>query len=222
MNDDLNKLISKLKSFREKHFELGKRVIEADDGALYPLDLLIIASLNRSVSLIKGFASLIEQKNFISAAPLLRLQLDNCLRLSACTLVSNPHEFAVRIFEGERVNNMKDRNGKKMGDGYLAKKMSDDYPWILDVAENKFETNYAQLSLITNAFDSFSQIMESTTNLYLKGGGLIAETASGSFSPSNLCVFINYEEKVTDVHNINDFSLESSDPTIFEEVKNDN
>ena len=144
MRNDINKLISKLRSYREKHFELGKRVIGADDGALNHLDLLIIASLNRSVCLIKGFTILIEQSNFISAAPLLRLQIDNCLRISAGTLVSDPHEFAVRILKGERVSNMKDKNGEKMSDKYLAEKLSDDYPWIMDVYQHS--SGYIHLS----------------------------------------------------------------------------
>lgn len=144
MNDDIKELISKLRSYRKKHFDLGKRVLEADNSALYPLDLLVIASLNRSVCLIKGFTSLIEQNNFISAAPLLRLQIDNCLRISAGTLVSNPHEFAVRILEGERVSNIKDKNGKKMRDKYLAENLSVDYPWIMDVYQHS--SGYIHLS----------------------------------------------------------------------------
>ena len=144
MKDEINKLIPKLRSYRGKHFDLGKRVIEADDGALYPLDLLIIASLNRSVCLIKGFTSLIEQNNFISAAPLLRLQVDNCLRISAGTLVHDPHEFAVKILEGEHVSNIKDKDGEKMRDRYLAEKLSDDYPWIMDVYQHS--SGYIHLS----------------------------------------------------------------------------
>jgi hypothetical protein len=144
MKNDVNELISKLRSYREKHFELGKRVLEADDSAVYPLDLLIIASINRSLCLIKGFTSLIEQKNFISAAPLLRLQIDNCLRISAGTLVINPHEFAVKIFEGERVSNMKDKNGERMTDKYLSEELSEDYPWITDVYQES--SGYIHLS----------------------------------------------------------------------------
>jgi hypothetical protein len=62
--------------------------------ALYPLDFLALAVLNRSLCLLSGFATLLDSKNLISAAPLTRLQLDNCLRFFASTLVENPHEFA--------------------------------------------------------------------------------------------------------------------------------
>ena len=63
-----DKTLEQLKQCRERHFELGSAVMQADGGAIYPFDLLVLATLNRSLCLLKGFVSLIEDRNFVAAA----------------------------------------------------------------------------------------------------------------------------------------------------------
>jgi len=125
--------LSILKDYRGKHLQLGSEVMEADNGNIFLLDLLIISTLNRSMCLLKGFVELIETKNFISASPLVRLQLDNGLRLFAGTIVNDPHDFSKKIMEGIAVKDQKDINGKSMTDFYLVDKLSNFYPWIKEV-----------------------------------------------------------------------------------------
>ncbi|MCP4933539.1 MAG: hypothetical protein GY927_04895, partial [bacterium] len=45
---ELEKTLDKLRTYREKHFQLGDMVFKADNGALFPLDILVAATLNRS------------------------------------------------------------------------------------------------------------------------------------------------------------------------------
>lgn len=106
------------------------RMVKADGGAVYPVDLLSYAVIHRSINLVQGFAYLIEKRNFICAAPLLRLQLDNCLRFSAVFLVSDCHEFATQVLKGRPVRRMKDKSGALMNDSYLVKKLAVDHPWV--------------------------------------------------------------------------------------------
>ena len=103
----ISNALEHLGKYREKHFEMGDRVILADGGNLYPFDILVVATLNRSLCLLKGFIELIQARNFVAAAPLIRLQLDNSLRLSAATLVSDPHEFAMNVLKGGLSKNKK-------------------------------------------------------------------------------------------------------------------
>jgi len=138
------KVLEQLKSYREKHFELGKSVLLSYSGAIYPLDLLVLATLHRSLCLLKGFVSLIETKNFTAAAPLIRLQLDNCLRLYAGTLVNDPHEFVKKIIKGIPIRNQKDRSNQKMTDKYLVDKLTQQYTWIKKVYDNT--SGYIHLS----------------------------------------------------------------------------
>jgi hypothetical protein len=91
-----------------------------------------------------GFIELIESRNFIAAAPLIRLQLDNCLRLSAGILVKDPHKFALNVLEGIPIKNQKDMLNEKMTDSYLVKILSKRYPWIDEVYKNT--SGYVHLS----------------------------------------------------------------------------
>jgi hypothetical protein len=136
--------LDKLRKYREKHFELGARVMEAEDGAFYPLDIVMVAALNRSLCLLKGFIELIQSSNLVAAAPLIRLQLDNCLRLSAATRVSDPHKFAINILEGIPVKKQRDVSNQMMTDSYLVRKLAKRYPWMAELYNNT--SGYIHLS----------------------------------------------------------------------------
>ena len=75
----LTNRIARLSAFKT-HIEIGKDMVTTYDGTIYYLDLLATAVFQCSIMLITGFANLISD-NFIRAAPLVRLQLDNYLRI---------------------------------------------------------------------------------------------------------------------------------------------
>ncbi|WP_052263443.1 hypothetical protein [Geobacter pickeringii] len=126
----IEKRIAFLRTGLDLHLKLGEKMLLAYGGALYPLDILANAVLKRSMALITGFTSLVEQRNYVCAAPLLRLQLDNCIRFYGAFIVKNPHEYAERILKGTPVKKMKDRNDKLMHDAHLVEMMSEKYPWV--------------------------------------------------------------------------------------------
>lgn len=125
--------INQLKTYRKQHFLLSSKVIKSDNGKIYTFDLFVLSALNRSISLLKGLINLIKSKNYICAMPLIRLQLDNGLRLFAGTLVKDPHEFAVKVMEGVYINKQKDSSNNLMRDYYLVNKISGIYPWFKDL-----------------------------------------------------------------------------------------
>ncbi len=133
---NIDQELGRLSELRQKHIDLGKSMLTADNGKFYPVDMFCNTILNRSISLLKGFISQIKEKNFISAAPILRLQLDNLLRLSAVWQVENPHDFASDIMGGKQVNEIKNREGEKMYDKLLARNLEKDFPWVISVYEN--------------------------------------------------------------------------------------
>ncbi len=111
-----------------------RAIMEADDNGIYGLDLLAQAVLHRSLMLTSGFSDLIEKRNYTCAAPLVRFQLDNALRFYASSLVDNPHDFAIEVVvKGERIDKMKDRDGERMRDWYLASKLTEHHPWVKNV-----------------------------------------------------------------------------------------
>jgi hypothetical protein len=120
-------------------------LMQAHDGDLYPFDWVVLMVLKRSMALIDGFCTLIEN-NFICASPLIRLQLDNVLRLSAVFLVSDQDQFAIKLLGGEPVRKMKDACGKPMTDGYLVDMLEAAEPGVKELYEHG--SGYVHLSQI--------------------------------------------------------------------------
>jgi hypothetical protein len=135
MNEELTKKLEDLRGGISVCEEMLKKMIEADDGAIYPLDLYAIGTLHRSQALIDGFCDLVSSKNLIGATPLIRLQLDNALRFYAAFIVDDPHQFAGEVLKGESVRNLKDKENKKMTDNYLVNKLSVEHPFITPLYE---------------------------------------------------------------------------------------
>ncbi|GAM53985.1 hypothetical protein JCM19231_3505 [Vibrio ishigakensis] len=127
-----------LEAIRELDKQLIKtvgKITRANNGAIYQMDLLSSAVVNRSLELSKGFESMVKAKLFLCAAPLLRLQLDNLLRYSALWLVENPDAVCLDVLGGKPIRRIKDKNGKKMTDAHLVSVLSKETEWISSVYE---------------------------------------------------------------------------------------
>ena len=116
---DIEKAMEILAEANEQHIKLGKMMADAYQGSIYHMDLYVAAVLNRSLYLIDGFSKLVIDRNYISSVPLLRLQLDNALRLYAAWLVNEPHQFVIDVMPGQHIRILKDASGNRMTDAYL-------------------------------------------------------------------------------------------------------
>lgn len=132
----LNEAIIRLKSTETIIMKLGKELFSADGGNMFPVDLLAIAAMKRTIGNTEGFVTLVEANNMAAARSLLRIQIDTFVRFSATWLVEKPHDFATDVIGGEHIRNIKDKNGKKMTDHYLVDLLSAEYPWLKKVYEN--------------------------------------------------------------------------------------
>lgn len=121
-----------------------KAMIEAYGGAIYPMDLLVAGALNRTRANVKAFSELIRGRNLVIAGALLRVQIDTTLRVSAAFLVHDPHDFAMRVLCGERIDRLIDRNGKRLTDRSLVLALNTDFPWLERVYERT--SGYIHLS----------------------------------------------------------------------------
>ena len=144
MDDDLDKALVDLESTQRALTALAKDAWLAYKGAFYAMDELAVASINRTVSLNAAFCSLMRADNFLAAAHLVRLQLDTALRFSAAWLVESPDEFVNRVFAGENIRKIKDKNGELMRDAYLVDQLSKQWPWIYKVYQET--SGYIHLS----------------------------------------------------------------------------
>lgn len=113
-------------------------------GSIYTTDLYISAIINRAISFIRGFKLLATENNYISSVPIIRMQVDNCLRLYAGSIVSSPSEFFKEYLKGTHIRNLKDANGNKMTDFYLVDLLDKIFPGIQNLYNNT--SGYVHLS----------------------------------------------------------------------------
>ena len=134
LNKVLASSMGSLRFYEKKFQKLAECMISSGKG-MYTLDYYVSGILNRSLSLIYGFETLIESANYLGAVHLVRPYLDNYLRLSAVWLVDEVDLFANNVWKGDMIRKMKDKSGKPMTDAYLKDKATEDYPWIANVYE---------------------------------------------------------------------------------------
>ena len=135
MSKEVDSQLKSLEELSKDHLKIGLYMMQADFGALYGVDFIAIAVLHRSLGLIRGFCSAIRDDNYLCAAPLVRLQLDNLLRFYALFIVVDPHKTAIQIFAGKPLRKQVDKNGQKMLDYYLVDSLSKELPWVKSVYE---------------------------------------------------------------------------------------
>ncbi|MBL4797700.1 MAG: hypothetical protein JKY50_09815 [Oleispira sp.] len=133
MSDQIFASLEKTENLNKELLSLSKRVAKAGD--VFHVDIMTMAVVNRSLELSEGFKLLIEDRKFLCAAPLLRLQIDNLLRYSATWLVERPDEFVAEVMKGTAIRKLKDASGNKMFDAFLVEKLSANIPWIPKVYE---------------------------------------------------------------------------------------
>lgn len=124
---------------------------------MYLGHLVYAALVDRTLSNIHGFTSMIEAKNFLCASSVLRQQIDTAMRANAYNLVSDKNELSKKIMEGTKFYKIKDKEGNEMRDAFLRRELATRYPWINDVYE---ETSGAVHLSEKHIFSSIADVKE--------------------------------------------------------------
>jgi hypothetical protein len=111
---------------------IAEDIIRAETFSAYTLDFFILSNINRAISLNKAFILLLENKNSLTGISIVRLQLDNALRLNAIKVAENKDDFLNHFFEGKPINKYK-QNKEKFTDSYLATRLNEEVPGALDL-----------------------------------------------------------------------------------------
>jgi len=151
-----------LESRRKRLLKLGKAMMEAYEGATYPVDLFALGAIKRTISTIAGFKLLVESLNMVCARTLLRTQVDTALRFYSVFIVDDPHSYSLKILSGKQINHIKDSSGKQMRDAYLVEKLTEEYPWISTVYKNL--SGYIHLS-DNHIFSSVQKVDDGTRSI---------------------------------------------------------
>jgi hypothetical protein len=133
LTNRIEESLKELEEDRKALLAAAERMAQAYGASLYPFDVLANGAIARSLSLTKGFSEMIRQHNLACAGALVRLQLDTALRLTAGWLVDNPHDFAMKVLSGTRIDRLKDRDGQRLRDQRLVEAASAEHPWVPNV-----------------------------------------------------------------------------------------
>lgn len=103
----------------------------------YQIDLVFSGALRRAFSLTRGFFDLVAAENYISAAPLVRLQLDNAIRTVAVIHVDDPDNFIRHVAKGKRIDQLRDKEGHRLTDKHIVDHLvaNENLPWVRRVYE---------------------------------------------------------------------------------------
>lgn len=132
----LKQIIDELEAAREEGLRLAAAVI---GQTLFSDDLYILSLIDKSLRLVDGFKSMIEQRNLTCAGILLRVQLDNCLRTYALYAAADKREVVNSMLgRSAQLNKLNAKNGEKMTDRYLREQ--------LETVDKRFGTVYKEAS----------------------------------------------------------------------------
>lgn len=115
---------------------MGKQLFGEPDASIFGLDLLAYGAIKRNLSTTAAISQMVSSWNMVCARSLLRVHIDTALRFSGAWLVDQPHEFALKVVGGTRIDKFKDRNGSRLTDAHLVKIHAAEYQWLPRVYES--------------------------------------------------------------------------------------
>lgn len=140
----MNSRITELEALAIFHGNNGSALFQACEASLFPCDALAYSVLERSLNLLKGFCLLLRNGGYTCGAALLRMQLDNVLRLHGVVTTSDPHGIANEMINGKALRKLKDSKGHCMTDKRLVEVLSITNPHVERVY--KLTSSYIHLS----------------------------------------------------------------------------
>lgn len=172
--ETLDLLFSKISEINENLRNELKLLFEAEKSKkiLFKLTSIHYSLINRTIETNNGYITLFNCKNYICAITLLRIQVENCLRLYGFTIMDDKGNAIDKFINGEEYKNLTGNNGKKLYDSYLAREIDKKMPGY------NFAKTYKQYCEIIH-FSSFYQAINNelehkksglSASLYLGGG----------------------------------------------------
>jgi hypothetical protein len=132
---DWRNVAQRTKTREKEHLKLLAAVLRADEGKIFPADLIVMGAVQRSLMLLKGFLAMLRSGNYLCAGALLRMQLDTILRLYAASLFPSGSDTLIAFLEDRPLSRLKAPDGKALTDRELATRVGEIYPWIPRVYE---------------------------------------------------------------------------------------
>lgn len=162
MSEELNKLLIELKNEDSKLIEIGKNLIEVN--GMTEFTFFCNSILNRTINLNRGYTTLVNDNNYIAAAPLVRLNLDSLIRLFASTQSEfDVDTFAKKVRKGDVIRKMKyyKNHKERLTDAKLIELIKEikSFKWT----EQIYEAGSGYIHLSNQHFYSSVKIVEPNT-----------------------------------------------------------
>jgi hypothetical protein len=115
-----------------RHIEIMGAVVSQ---TIYLPDLLMWSFGQRSFALLDGFLCSFDSWNLLVAAPLVRLQIDNLVKLSYAATCPNMDALTQALLGGQEFRTMTDVEGKRLTDRRLVELAAPMHAWLEPVYE---------------------------------------------------------------------------------------
>jgi hypothetical protein len=112
----------RLRSQREREI---RAAIPFMNGDFTLEDLYLATSVEFTTRMIDGFDAMLEARNYVCCAQILRGQIGCCLRILGLFAAADQDEFLDVWLRGERIDRLKDKHGKKLTEKHLQELMRD-------------------------------------------------------------------------------------------------
>jgi hypothetical protein len=153
----VQELLALLEQDRDAMLLTGKRLFGEPNAPMFGLDLLAYGAIKRNLSTTTAIAQMVAAWNMVCARSLLRVHIDTALRFSAAWFVEQPHDFALKVIGGHRIDKLKDQAGSRFTDAHLVEIHAAEYPWLPKVYESL--SGYIHFSG-SHVFDSVANLRD--------------------------------------------------------------
>ena len=123
----LSELVGMLAGLSERFEEHLEGAIAIGMNNIHGEDHLVIAALRRALDNMQGIVAMADQRNMFCGVPIVRFQIDTAMTLYGRRLVADVDDYVAHMMKGEERRKYKDRDGEKMADAYLHKKLTGEH-----------------------------------------------------------------------------------------------
>ena len=108
-----------IENLKKRRMAENKSVIPFMNGDFTGWDLYLAGTCEYSMRIVDGLISMLQSRNFVCAAQLLRAQIGVCMRTLALLVCEDTDTFIKTFLTNGQINKLKDSSGKKLTDGRL-------------------------------------------------------------------------------------------------------
>lgn len=108
-----------IENLKKRRMAENKSVVPFMNGDFTGWELYLAGTCEYSMRIVDGLISMLQSRNFVCAAQLLRAQIGVCMRTLALLVCEDTDTFIKTFLNNGQINKLKDSSGKKLTDGRL-------------------------------------------------------------------------------------------------------